>query len=224
MRRKINDASAAHFDHVVCGGLLRDDDDVPRGYVSQFVNITDARQAREELRFMATHDPLTRLVNRPALLTQMQRILAHPPRSGTNVAALFIDLDGLKGINDTFGHRVGDAVIIEVAQRIRTQVRSEDLVARLGGDEFVVFLPAVRSEADAARIAEKIQTAVGEPMSIEHHTIGVTLSIGVSLAAPGDDADRVLEFADRALYRAKRSGRARTVMFDPAIDIGHAKE
>lgn len=212
------DGSQIWVEHSI--GLLRDDEGVPRGYVSQFVNITDARQAREELRFMATHDPLTRLVNRPALLTQMQRILTHPPRGGTNVAALFIDLDGLKGINDTFGHHVGDSVIIEVAQRIRAQVRAEDLVARLGGDEFVVFLPAVRSQADAERIAEKIQAAVGESMSVEHHTIRVTLSIGVSLAAPGDDADQVLEFADRALYRAKRGGRARTVVFDPDIDMG----
>lgn len=205
-------------------GLLRDDEGVPRGYVSQFVNITDARQAREELRFMATHDPLTRLVNRPSLLAQMQRILAHPPRTGTDVAALFIDLDGLKGINDTYGHRVGDIVIVEVAERIRRQVRGEDLVARLGGDEFVVFLPAIHSGADALRIAEKIQASVGEPMSIEQHTIEVTLSIGVSMAGPGDDADRVLEFADQALYRAKRSGRARTVMFDPTIDEGHAAQ
>ena len=205
-------------------GLLRDDEGVPRGYVSQFVNITDARQAREELTFMATHDPLTRLVNRPSLLAQMQRILAHPPRSGTDVAALFVDLDGLKGINDTYGHRVGDAVIVEVAERIRRQVRSEDLVARLGGDEFVVFLPAIHSGVDALRIAEKIQASVGEPMSVEQHTIRVTLSIGVSMAGPGDDADRVLEFADRALYRAKRSGRARTVMFDPSIDEGHSAQ
>ncbi|MBK9739221.1 MAG: PAS domain S-box protein [Actinobacteria bacterium] len=210
------DGSPVWVEHAI--GLLQDDDGFPWGYVSQFVNITEARQAREELRFMATHDPLTRLVNRPELLTQMDRALSHQPRTGTQVAALFIDLDGLKRINDTFGHGVGDAVIVEISQRIRGQVRAEDLVARLGGDEFVVFLPAVHSIDDAHRIADKIQAAVAAPLTIDGRQIAATLSIGVSLAAPGANSDRVLEFADRALYRAKRGGRARTVDYDPLVD------
>ena len=206
------DGSILWCEHSI--GVLTDDEGIPRGFVSQFVNVTEARRAREELRYLATHDPLTRLVNRPELLTRMDQLLTHPPRTGTEVATLFVDLDGLKSINDTHGHATGDAVIITVAERLRSQVRSGDLVARLGGDEFVVVLPAVHSVEDAQHVATKIQRAVAEPIVIDEVTIEVTLSIGISMASNGDNPDRVLEYADRALYEAKRSGRARTVIYD----------
>jgi diguanylate cyclase (GGDEF)-like protein/PAS domain S-box-containing protein len=209
------DGSMLWVEHSI--GLLRDDEGIPRGYVSQFVNVTEAREAREELRFMATHDPMTRLINRPELLTRMDRLLSHSPRTGTQMATLFIDLDNLKRINDTYGHSVGDDVIVAVSERLREQVRSGDLVARLGGDEFVVLLPAIHTIADAERIAGKLLAAVGEPLAIESHTLTVTASIGVALASSGDDPDRILEFADRALYRAKRNGRARTVSYDSRL-------
>jgi len=208
------DGSIVWVDHSI--GLLRDDDGIPRGYVSQFVNVTEAREAREELRFMATHDSLTRLVNRPELLAQMDRLLARSPRTGLNIAALFVDLDRLKAINDAYGHAVGDSVIIEVAARLRSQVRSGDLVARLGGDEFVVLLPAIHSIEDADAIAGKIHAVVASPMSVGDETLTVTVSIGVALAEAGQRAERILELADRALYEAKRSGRARTVRFSPS--------
>jgi diguanylate cyclase (GGDEF)-like protein len=141
-------------------------------------------------------------VNRPELLSQMEQVLGHAPRTGRSMATLFIDLDGLKSINDTSGHSAGYAVIVGVAERLRSNVRRGDLVARLGGDEFVVVLPAIHSVDDAERIAQKIQDAMIDPIAAES----------------GARADDVLEFADRALYRAKRSGRAKTVTFDPRMD------
>jgi diguanylate cyclase (GGDEF)-like protein len=157
-------------------------------------------------------------VNRPELLTQMDRLLSHSPRTGTQMGALFIDLDDLKAINDTYGHGVGDAVIVQVAERLRDQVRSGDLVARLSGDEFVVLLPAIHTIEDAERITEKMHAAVAEPMIIESTTVRVTVSIGVALATVGDRAERILELADRALYQAKRSGKARTVSVNAALE------
>ena len=210
MRRA--DGTTLWVEHSI--GLLRDDEGIPRGFVSQFVNVTEAREAREQLLFMATHDPLTRLVNRPELLTRLDQLLSHAPRTGTKMAALFIDLDDLKSVNDTYGHGVGDDVIVNVAERLGGQVRSGDLVARLGGDEFVVLLPAIHTLDDANRIAEKLHDAVGAPMTIEGTTFHVTVSIGVALAGPGDEPDSILDFADRALYQAKRTGRGTTVTFD----------
>jgi len=101
-----------------------------------------------------------------------------------------------------------------VAERLRGVVRAGDIVARLGGDEFVVVLPAMHSVADAEHVAAKIQQAIAAPMTIDSVTLEVSLSIGISMATRDANPDRILEFADRALYEAKRSGGARTVIYD----------
>jgi len=199
-------------------GLLRDDRGQPSAYVSQFADVTEARQTREKLRFLATHDSLTELLNRRELVTRISGILGRSPRTGGNVGVLFIDLDGLKPVNDTYGHAVGDGVIVTVARRIRDQVRSDDALARFGGDEFVLVLPAIHSAADAERIAESLHRAVEVPMDIDGHDIRMTISIGVSVAHPGQDPGVAMQRADAALYRAKREGRARTAVYNPASD------
>ncbi|HEY8718274.1 PAS domain S-box protein [Pengzhenrongella sp.] len=200
-------------------GVLRGDDAAPRSFVSQFVDITGSRMAREELHFQATHDALTLLANRRELLTRADAILAAEPRTGTRLAVLFLDLDGFKPINDAHGHATGDRVLVAVATRIAAQVRGGDVVARVGGDEFVVLLPAVHTVTDAQRIAAKITRSVARPIDVGALEVQVTLSIGLALADPGDSTDDVLQHADHALYRAKRSGRARTVTFDPDVDL-----
>jgi diguanylate cyclase (GGDEF)-like protein len=190
----------------------------PVAFVGSAHNIETEREAAQVLRFLATHDPLTRLANRPALVTRMSRILSHPPRTGTRLAVLFLDLDGLKDVNDTLGHAVGDRVIVEVSRRIAEQVRSDDLIARFGGDEFIVALPSIHAVEDAERIAAKIHEAVRTPLNTGSGDLSITLSIGIAIADPGDDADEVLRHADLAMYRAKNSGRDRTASFDPALD------
>ena len=184
----------------------------PTAFVCQFNDVTEPRRARHQLQFLATHDVLTELVNRRELVSTVTTLLDNEPRTGRNVALLFIDLDGLKQINDTFGHAVGDDVIVGVARRIRDEVRESDTVARFGGDEFVVVLPRIHTVEDAERLAEKIQTAVAAPLMIDGVGVHVSLSIGIAVATPGEDADEALRRADAALYRAKRSGRARTVV------------
>ncbi|MBK9737984.1 MAG: PAS domain S-box protein [Actinobacteria bacterium] len=199
-------------------GLLRDEGGVPLSYVSQFVNVTEAREAREALHFMATHDPLTQLFNRRELLARMSRVLSHAPRAGSRLAVLFADLDGLKQVNDTYGHSAGDRVLIEAARRIDSLLRDDDLAARIGGDEFVVVLPAVTRMEDALAVARKIREVIAEPLKLDGHAVVVGVSIGVAVAAAGDDAPTVIRQADMALYRAKNAGRNSIEEFDEALD------
>ncbi|HEY8720922.1 diguanylate cyclase domain-containing protein, partial [Pengzhenrongella sp.] len=200
-------------------GVLRDDDGAPRSYVSQFVDITAAKLARESLHFEATHDPLTLLANRRELLGRAEGLLADAALSGTQMAVLFLDLDGFKPINDAHGHAAGDRVLIDIAARITAEVRAGDLVARVGGDEFVVLMPGIGGVENAQRIAAEISRSAALPIDIGALEVHVTVSIGIALAEPGDDVDDLLQHADHALYRAKRSGRARAVTFDPCLDL-----
>lgn len=216
MRLVRRDRATVWVQHSV--GLLRDEAGVPLSYVSQFVNVTEAREAREALHFLATHDPLTQLLNRRELLARMSTVLGHPARAGRRLAVLFADLDGLKAINDTFGHGAGDRLIAEAGARIARQVRDDDLAARIGGDEFVVVLPAVGSLDDALLVAAKVRDAIVEPVVISGQPLPVGVSIGVALAEEGEDATVVLQRADAALYRAKRSGSNRIESFDPVLD------
>ena len=199
-------------------GLLRDQNGQASAYVSQFADVTEAREARDQLRFLATHDSLTELFNRRELVTRIAGILGQTPRTGVNVGVLFIDLDNLKAVNDSNGHAVGDEVIVTVAQRIRGQIRTNDVLARFGGDEFVLVLPAIHSAEDAQRVASSLHAAVEVPIVTGQRQIAVTLSIGVAIVRPGEDPDVAMRQADAALYRAKREGRARTVVYDPRID------
>jgi diguanylate cyclase (GGDEF)-like protein/PAS domain S-box-containing protein len=198
--------------------LLRDDEGLPRSLVAQFVNVTEAHDSREALRFMATHDPLTQLLNRRELLVRMSMMLAHGRRGRSRMAVLFADLDGLKQANDSYGHSAGDQLIIEASRRIQAQVRDEDLVARIGGDEFVVVLPEVLGLEDALAVADKIIAGIGRPLFIAGAEVPMGVSIGVAVARAGDDATTLLRDADAALYRAKAAGRNRIEVHDRALE------
>ncbi len=124
---------------------------------------------------------------------------------------LYCDLDGFKQINDEHGHAVGDEVLIEVGRRIRRCVRNGDTVGRLGGDDFVVLMTQIHDVADALRVGEHIRAEVARPVRCGTGEVTPTRSVGVALARSGDDTDAVLARADRALYKAKESGRNRTV-------------
>jgi diguanylate cyclase (GGDEF)-like protein/PAS domain S-box-containing protein len=198
-------------------GLLRDENGIPLSFVSQFVNVTEAHDSREALRFMATHDPLTQLLNRRELLVRMSLMLAHKRRGISRMAVLFADLDGLKHVNDTFGHSAGDQLILESSRRIAAQVRDEDLCARLGGDEFVIVLPEVAGMDDALAVADKISASIAKPMFVAGHEVPLGVCIGITIATSGDDASTLLRQADSALYRAKALGRNRIEVFDPEL-------
>ncbi len=190
--------SLAAFDH----------DHGPARFVAQFVDITAARLAREQLRHQATHDTLTGLGNRRELLSRAATLASHVTASSM-LGVLFIDVDRLKQVNDTYGHAVGDELLVQTAQRIAANVRASDVIARFGGDEFVVLLPGLRSLNDATRIADQVLAACAE--TVEHHgrVLQPTVSIGVAITDRSTRPADVLQRADDAMYVAKGAGRNR---------------
>lgn len=172
-------------------------------------------QAREELRAQATHDPLTGLWNRAAILETLQRELARAERQRTPVAIIMADVDHFKQINDAYGHLAGDAVLGEVSQRMRAAIRSYDAIGRYGGEEFLI----VTSGCDvtiALKLAERVRSCVSrEPINIAGGTFPATLSLGVAASSEAGDADQLVRAADAALYRAKNSGRNRVELALP---------
>ncbi|MBX3313363.1 MAG: diguanylate cyclase [Actinobacteria bacterium] len=163
---------------------------------------------QRRLAHQATHDPLTGVGNRAALVQRLEAALATGRETGRRVAVLYADLDGFKDVNDRYGHDHGDRLLIEVARRIRSAVRAGDLVARSGGDEFVVVCEDLESVDQAAVIAENVHAAVeDEPVELGDVGLPVAMSVGVALADPVlDDADRLLRVADLAMYEAKGRG------------------
>ncbi len=167
--------------------------------------------AREEYRFAASHDSLTGLWNRPAILDALRTELARARREQAPVAIALADLDHFKRINDHYGHAAGDQVLREAARRMRSALRLYDPVGRYGGEEFVIVLPGCDT-GGALSQAERLRASIGaDPMDTSEGRIPVTLSLGVAVGAPADgaDAESLLRAADEALYRAKNAGRNR---------------
>jgi diguanylate cyclase (GGDEF)-like protein len=165
-------------------------------------------EANARIAALAREDPLTGLANRRTFLEHLAAAFGARNRDTTGFAVLFLDLDGFKDINDTLGHAAGDALIIEVAQRLKRTVRRDDLVARFGGDEFAVLQRRVNTASDSGALAEKIGNAVSGPCRIGADDVSVTASIGIALAteATAAPSDLMVQ-ADLALYRAKDDGR-----------------
>ncbi|MEM9519599.1 MAG: EAL domain-containing protein [Actinomycetota bacterium] len=187
------------------------------GVLLQLTDVTEQRRANAELQQRALHDALTGLPNRALLLDRLEHALAHAARSQTCTAALFIDVDGFKQVNDSLGHGSGDMLLQEVATRIQASARTDDTVARFGGDEFVVLCEALASPTDAVELAERVRQSLTRPIQLAGTPITVTMSVGVAVARAGDSAEAVIRDADLALYEAKSQGRNRSVMFAPAM-------
>ena len=165
-----------------------------------------ARKTREELLTLAYHDNLTGLPNRSLLHDRLGVAITHARREGTRLAVLFLDLDDFKTVNDSYGHALGDRLLVELAGRVRASVRAGDTVARFGGDEFVVLLDEVSGTADAAHVATKVLEALRAPFRLDGQEVTVAASVGMSLFPDdGVSCDGLLRQADAAMYRDKQT-------------------
>jgi diguanylate cyclase (GGDEF)-like protein/PAS domain S-box-containing protein len=165
-------------------------------------------KAQHELTHLATHDVLTGLPNRSLFREHMEIMLQNARRHKRQLALLFLDLDGFKSINDTYGHSTGDALLREVSERMRQCVRKEDILARMGGDEFTILLGELTTPTDASLVAMKVIKAISEPMAINNTICHVGVSIGISLFPDStEDEDTLLRLADDAMYTAKAEGK-----------------
>lgn len=183
------------------------------------LQVEERKKAEQKLFYEANHDALTGLANRQMFLQQLKQQFALSKRqSQLNMALLFIDLDRFKLINDTLGHHVGDAFLIEVSKRLLSTVREHDLVARLGGDEFVVLLTSLLDDTDAEDIAERIIDKIRQPFLLQGQPVHSGASIGIAqFQKEHSAAEAILRDADAAMYQAKSMGRNRFVIFNDTM-------
>ena len=191
-------------------------------------DITQRKQDEEEIRRLAFYDPLTSLPNRRLLMDRVKQALLTSARTGQHGALMFLDLDHFKHLNDTLGHDVGDLLLQQVAQRMRSCVREGDSVARLGGDEFVVLLESLsmnpqEAASQAEVIAGKVMAALGHPYVLREHVHTSTPSIGIVIFLEDNESmDELLKKADVAMYQAKAAGRNTMRFFDPEMQAAAA--
>ena len=194
-----------------------DDDGAVTHYVAVKLDITERKRVEERMAHLAQHDALTDLPNRPLFSDRLEQAVALAQRDGTSMALMFLDLDGFKPVNDTFGHAVGDLLLQETAHRIRECVRASDTVGRTGGDEFVVLLHRIEDEADALTVAEKIRQALCRPFELAGQRLEISCSIGTAIYPEhGANEKELSRSADSAMYCAKEEGRNRVRLFRPA--------
>ncbi|TXH31672.1 MAG: diguanylate cyclase [Rhodospirillaceae bacterium] len=178
------------------------------GFYVVLWDITERHAKEQKLIAQANTDRLTGLMNRAQFTELLQEELNRQARYGQNIAVMFLDVDHFKTINDTLGHAAGDMVLKTFAERLCANIRSSDYVGRFGGDEFVILLIAPRSEADVRAVAEKLVTAVREPLIFQGQEIALSTSIGIAYASTAVDKPEILlATADKVLYEAKRAGR-----------------
>jgi diguanylate cyclase (GGDEF)-like protein len=172
------------------------------------VDITARKRAEAMIEYQAFHDLLTSLPNRTLFNENLMISLENAPINQHKFAVMFIDLDRFKKINDTLGHAVGDRLLQDVAQRLKSCLREGDIVARWGGDEFTILLSHINCGDDAGKIAQRIIEALKLPFHLENQEINTSTSIGIAVyPEDGKDLDSLLKNADLALYEAKKKGR-----------------
>ncbi|NOR79894.1 MAG: EAL domain-containing protein [Methyloprofundus sp.] len=184
-------------------------------YVGIFSDITHIKKQQETLEQMAHYDVLTQLPNRVLLADRFVLALAHSKRQDTLLAVCFLDLDNFKPINDTYGHAIGDQLLIEVAERIKINIREEDTVSRQGGDEFILLLGDIESLVQCEKALTRIIESLAQPYVINEQLLSISASVGVTLY-PVDDADfdTLMRHADQAMYQAKLAGRNGFCLFN----------
>jgi diguanylate cyclase (GGDEF)-like protein len=184
------------------------------GYVVSGHDVTDRKRLEEQLSYQAFHDSLTGLGNRALFQDRLAHALERSGRTDGRLATLFLDMDNLKVVNDSFGHAVGDALLQAMAAILLGCIRKVDTAARLGGDEFGVIVEDFSRQDEVFTLAERILEACRQPMTLGPNSITATVSIGFTFSKPGITVDELLCNADRAMYAAKDHGKDRYAEFE----------
>jgi diguanylate cyclase (GGDEF)-like protein/PAS domain S-box-containing protein len=199
---------------------IRDGDSLIIGSVIVFRDVGEARDRSQRMLHWARHDALTRLPNRSLLYDLLAKAIAFARRHEKPLAVGFLDVDGLKAVNDSCGHSVGDRILAGVASRIKDVLRESDSVGRMGGDEFVIVLSEIAHAADAALVAQKLLHAIAAPHRVDGRDVTVTASLGLALYPDdGLTAEGLVANADVAMYAAKRNGRGACRFFRTSISF-----
>ncbi|KRC71852.1 Phytochrome-like protein cph2 [compost metagenome] len=197
----------------------------PRSRYVLFIadDVTDENAAHAQVRYMAHHDTLTGMPNRRLFRDRLLKALDAEGAERTT-AVLCLDLDNFKSVNDTLGHQCGDELLRLLARRLPRHLREQDTLARLGGDEFAVVLPNIAERDDVRKMAERLIDAMRQPFEIDGHIVPVSVSIGIALTDTRESSpDRLLRYADMALYEAKRNGRNCLAFFKPEMEAAALK-
>jgi diguanylate cyclase (GGDEF)-like protein len=190
------------------------------GMVRTYTDVTLRKHAERHLQHLARHDPLTELPNRVYFGERLEQAIAYSQRHDLPFSLLYLDLDHFKYINDLHGHAVGDALLIEVASRLKSALRMEDTVARFGGDEFAVIQTGDTEYGGSIELARRLLRVVAKPYGIDGNFFEMGVSIGIAMSPEhGNDAKELMKAADTALYQAKRSGRSRFCVFEAPAKI-----
>ena len=203
-RRKGGDA----YPELLTMSTVWDDQEQPVGYVGIFADITAIKEHQERLDYLAHHDPLTDLPNRLLFDSLLRQSIRQATRQAATLAVAAIDLDHFKHVNESMGHAAGDALLVQIAERLRCVVRAADTLARISGDEFVLLLEDIGSPENAAHMVGSLLDKLAEPLQVDNTEISMTASVGISLF-PQDatDASTLVANADAAMYKAKEAGR-----------------
>lgn len=188
--------------------LVRRSDGSPEHFVAQIVDLRERKRLEFELSHLAMHDALTELPNRRLVLDRLGHAIQRSARREERVGVIYIDLDGFKDINDSFGHEVGDGVLVEVSRRLRASLRQSDTAGRLGGDEFIVISEDLAGAAALDELVARVEADLHDDVRIGDRTVPLRASVGACLATPGDDAATLLRIADGAMYAVKRRRRS----------------
>lgn len=191
--------------------------------ITLFRDVTQQRESQDRIQRLAHFDPLTNLPNRALLAERAHRLIADEQARGGTLAMVFLDLDHFKNVNDSLGHRIGDILLVAVAQRLQSLLTSQDTVSRLGGDEFLLLLPSTTAAA-AADMATRLLAAVAQPFQVDPYELTTTLSVGIAMyPADGESFDTLYQRADAAMYRAKQNGRNRYGFFTADLEARTAR-
>ena len=191
----------------------------PENYIAIFNDITEQKNTRAQIDFLAHHDSLTGLPNRILLNDRLEMAISTAKRERKMLGILFIDLDRFKNVNDSLGHSVGDQILTEMGRRLSNIITTGDTVSRLGGDEFVVLFPKIKDEGNLVDITQALSEGLQQPYHVDGISLHLTPSIGIAMyPTDGNDPDTLIKNADAAMYLAKEKGRNNFQFYTPALN------